>query len=346
MTMTVQLIGLDDPRWGAALGKVSHDVFHIPEYLRVEDGFRGTHTRLLLVEEGAWVLLLPLVFSPLVDGRSDASSPYGYSGPEFTATAPASWRRRAVRAALEELGRLGVVSLFLRGHPTAGLAEFADDGILIEHGPVYVIPLDRPVDEIQAGMRSNHRRNIRKAARDGYVAERDPDWQHLEAFCEIYGATMDRLQARADYRFNLQYFEGLRDQLGPRASLWVLRMDGVIAGGHVVTEVDGTVEYLLGATHPRFYRKAPQVAIFEAVLELALVRGDTEYVLGGGASELLLHFKAGFTNVHVPFSTGRLIIDAEGYEQQCESWAAVGHADPGEGYFPVYRAPGLLQAGA
>lgn len=340
ITMDVRTIDIADPGWAAVLGKARHDIFHLSSYLHVEDRFRETVTRLLVVEEAGLVMLAPLVLTALRGGFWDASSPYRHAGPVFSAAADAAWRRRAVIAGLAHLRDRGVVSLFLRSHPQSGLQEFAQVGTVIDHGPHFLMSLDRPLEEIVAGMRQNHRRSMRSAARDGHVAVHDADWTHLEEFHGIYSATMDRLEATSDYRFDREYFEGLRDEVGEHASLWVLEMGGVVAGAHVVTEVDGTVQYLLGATHPDFRGRVPQVAIFDAVLRWAHERGNREYVLGGGVQESLLHFKAGFTKEAAREATARIVVDPVEYAAQCARWSARTGVPPGgvEGFFPAYRA--------
>ena len=346
MTMQVHTFENSDPAWASLLRGTDHDIFQVPEYLRVEDVFRGTTTRLLVVEERGDVLLMPLVLSPLPGGRMDASSPFRHAGPVFSRAATPEWRRAAVSAALKHLRGEGVVSLFLRALPSVGLEEFTGVGTVVEHGPTYVIPLERPLEDIMAGMRQGHRRNMRKAARDGLAAEHDPNWSHLDDFHRIYAQTMDRLGARPAYRFDHKYFEGLRDEVEEHASLWILLMDGEVAGAHVVTECNGSVQYLLGATNPDFHRRVPQVAIFEAVLKWAHGRGDTSYVLGGGVQESLLHFKAGFTKEQRPASTARIVVDAAEYVRLCEDRAATtGRGIQGaESFFPAYRAPNGVAA--
>lgn len=339
--MQVRELETVDPDWATSLARARHDIFQSPEYLQVEDGFRGTCTRLLVVEEGDSALLMPIIFSPLPDGRCDASSPFQYAGPTFTEGPTPQWRHEAIVALLEHLKVRGVVSLFLRSHPLLGLEEFGEFGAVVDRGPTYVIPLDRPLDEITASMRSNHRRNMRKAREAGLVAVQDTNWDHLDEFCAIYSATMDRLGASAEYRYPRDYLEHLRDDAGGCTTLWVLEMDGVVAGAHLATERDGTVGYLLGATHPDFHGRVPQVAIFEAVLRWAHARHDHDYFLGGGLQESLRHFKAGFTRSQPPAETARIIVDPVEYERLAWEWDPTNGppAEAGCGFFPCYRTP-------
>src|SRR5690625_1864090 len=163
--MRVHVLETSDPEWSHHLAGSRHDVFHVPAFVHAEDRFRGTVSRLVVVEDGESALLVPLVFSTLPDGLVDASSPHGPAGPVFSEGTTEAWRRAAVTALVDHLHERDVVSLFLRAHPLHGLHGFSACGDVVEHGPTFVIPLDRPLDEIRGGMRQNHRRNMRRAER-------------------------------------------------------------------------------------------------------------------------------------------------------------------------------------
>lgn len=339
--MRVHTLETSDPQWATHLAGTRHDVFHTPGFVRAEDLFRGTRTRLVVVEDGAHTLAVPLVFAAVAGGLEDAASPHGPAGPVFTEGSSPQWRAAAVRELVAHLRERGVVCLFLRAHPLLGLEEFAEVGAVVEHGPSYVIPLDRPLEEIRAGMRQNHRRNMRKAERDGHVARQDHEWAHLDDFHRIYTRTMERVGASGAYLYTREHVERLRDDPGTGASLWVLRMDGELAGAHLVTACNGTVQYFLGATHPDFHRRVPQVAIFHAVLTWAHEGGERDYHLGGGLQESLRHFKSGFTKIERAEATARILVRPEEYARLCDEWE-VEHGrltrSP-EAFFPGYRTP-------
>lgn len=69
--------------------------------------------------------------------------------------------------------------------------------------------------------------------------------------------------------------------------------------------------------------------------------GDLEYVLGGGAQESLLHFKAGFTKEHRSETTARIIVDPAQYAALCEQWSSRSGRGAGGAaeFFPASRAP-------
>src|SRR5699024_4746418 len=115
--MRVHVLETSDPEWSHHLAGSRHDVFHVPAFVHAEDRFRGTVSRLVVVEDGESALLVPLVFSTLPDGLVDASSPHGPAGPVFSEGTTETWRRAAVTALIDHLHERDVVSLFLRAHP-------------------------------------------------------------------------------------------------------------------------------------------------------------------------------------------------------------------------------------
>ncbi|MGO1544597.1 MAG: GNAT family N-acetyltransferase [Gulosibacter sp.] len=331
----------DNPKWQLFLSGIRHDIWHTAEYHAAQDKFLGTETQLLVVTEGDQRLLIPLILKPLDEGFFDATSPSDLASPVWSENASMEWRHEAIRALLADLRDRNVVSLFLRSHPlfVSHFEAFSDVAGIVRHTPIYWIPLNKPLEEIRAGMRKNHQRNIRKARTEGHHSDIDENWRYLDAFYRIYSETMERLGAHPDYRYSAEYFYNLRDTVKENCSLWILKMNDELAGAHFVTEIDGTVEYLYGATDAQYYHKVPQVLIFDDVLEWAHTRGDSNYVLGGGMQESLRHFKAGFTTTNSEFATCRVVVNPIEYGRLCAKWE-VEHDERVGGlsdFFPAYR---------
>src|SRR5687768_14245068 len=78
----VSLLEPDDRLWTDTLARVRHDVYHLPEYVRIDAGLSGGTPAAFRYAEAGHVLLLPLVLRPVPDtDLRDAISPYGYPGP-------------------------------------------------------------------------------------------------------------------------------------------------------------------------------------------------------------------------------------------------------------------------
>lgn len=347
--MQYRALEIDDPRWAAILDSARHDVEHLPQYLAELDRLHETQTRIHVVEDDHGAVAIPLSFRALGAGYFDASSPSTRSNPVFRGGTP-EWRVTAVRSLLDQLQDSGVVSLFLRLHPLldSGAEVFSRFGAIVGHGPSYVVPLERPLDEIRRSLRRNHRRGLRTAAAMGATVERDGEWEHLEEFHRIYLATMDRVHATSEYRFPLEHFERLRDSLSPYVSLFVLKLDGELIGGHLVTECDAIIQSLYGAVHPDHYHQVPQIALYDAVLEWGQKRGNLQYFMDGGAQVSLRSFKEGITPIRPTVATARIVVDPVEYGRSCSRWVhEQGQTlERLDAFFPPYRRPTEVSYGA
>src|SRR5437773_4623041 len=69
-------------QWVEALERVSHDIYHLPEYVVLDARVSGGSAMAFWYSEEDRVLLLPLIFRDVPDsGMLDVISPYGYPGP-------------------------------------------------------------------------------------------------------------------------------------------------------------------------------------------------------------------------------------------------------------------------
>lgn len=101
----------------------------------------------------------------------------------------------------EQIVAGGPLSAFVRLHPLLNPLPPTAIGTLVRHGVAVSIDLTLPTEELWAQTRLNHRRDITRAVRLGYVARMDEDWRHLESFKHLYRATMARRSAAPFYFF-------------------------------------------------------------------------------------------------------------------------------------------------
>lgn len=329
----------DSDAWLAALRRLRHDCYHLPAYAAADallvDGRPGAY----IYEEAGDLLLVPLVLRRIPDSlRIDATSPYGYPGPIATTTDPRFWLR-AVDSMMVALRAAGVVSCFVRLHPLlpAQLDALAGPGEVVRHGSTVSIDLRPPIEEVLAGFRANHRRQIARAARRGYQVTVD-DWQHLDSFVDIYYETMRRVGAAPAYFLTREQFARLRTSLGDRIHLLLVRESPaaqILAGG-LFFESCGIVQYHLGATRSIALADQPAKLMFAEACRWAQDRANDCLHLGAGVGgsnvDGLFQFKAGFSGRRHAFHTWRVIVDAESYR------ALTPPGDPA-GYFPAYRSP-------
>lgn len=338
----IQALSPTDPRWLETLDAVSHDVYHLPEYLQAEDAFRGDQSQLFVVRDASAALLLPLTLRGLAGVGLDATSPYGYPGPVATPGVSAEWLDRAIQTLLCHLREMGVVSLFLRFHPLIGVPAqaFQSHGTIVEQGKTVAVPLQRPFDDIRAAMRKGNRYDIRKALQRGQVAEQDSEWAHFEAFLALYEQTMLRVGATSQYLFSREYFERLRDNLPRNVTLWTTQIGGEVAAASLITECEGVVQYHLSGTNEAFLQEYPTKILLDRVIDWANERGNRAVHLGGGLGgreDSLFRFKTGFSRQHHTFFTARIVINEQRYRALLAE--SVEFDEDLTGFFPQYRKP-------
>jgi ribosomal protein S18 acetylase RimI-like enzyme len=339
-TLQGRLIDVDAPEWEVALRATRYDFYHLPAYVSLCAGQDRGRPCALYVTDGGRTLLLPLVIRSVPGSGFDARSPYGYPGPVGVGVHDPSFLRVAFVAGLQVLRDADIVSAFVRLHPLLNLVPPNGIGTLVRHGETVSIDLTHPIDDLWAQTRANHRRDITRALRLGYVAHMDEDWQHFEAFKRLYRATMARRSAASFYFFEDSYFTGLRDALGESLHLCVVEKEGLVAAAGLFVETRGIVQYHLSGTGDTFRTVQPTKLMMHFVRGWAKDRGNLIMHLGGGVggdNDSLLQFKVGFSPNHHVFSTLRIVIDAREYGRLVEAHDPPLDPSARSGYFPLYR---------
>jgi Uncharacterized protein involved in methicillin resistance len=346
--MRAALATVTDPRWVSVLRHAPHDFYHLPGYADICAAHEGGEPHALIVDHGGATMLLPLLIRPIRGSGYDAASPYGYPGPLVIGTDDPAFAEDALQAGVEMLRSIGVVSLFVRCHPLLDPSPPRRPGVLVDHGDTVVVDLTRSDDELWRQMRKNHRRDITRATRHGFVARIDEGWDNYETFKRVYRATMERRSAAPYYFFDDTYFNGLREALGGAAHLAVVAFGDEIAAAGLFMETDGIVEYHLSGFDDRFAHFRPSKLLLYYSIGWAKSRGNAQMHLGGGVGaddDTVLHFKLGFSPIRRPFRTLRVVVDEQEYARLVAAHDPA--ADPGDltGFFPAYRTPRVLPAG-
>lgn len=276
----------------------------------------------------------------------DALSPYGYPG---VLTTDDRILDEVLSAFHEFAAREKLVSTFLRLHPIHNQCLVPERTHLRQslRGKTYSIYLSEGIEAIRANYSSNHRRNLKKLRKQGYTAVFDA-WEHLPAWQEIYVQTMDRLGATEYYKFDLAYFEHLRNHLNCRL-LTVHNPAGEVACGGIFTYYADVIQYHLGGTAESELSAAPSKLMFDTAIADAVgksaggneheeyedaIHGGYKWLhLGGGVGskdDNLARFKKGFGNREHWFRTIEMIHNRDVYDSLSQ-----GKEDTG--FFPLYR---------
>jgi len=326
----------DDERWTAVLRKTRHDVYHRPEYLRTAAAHEGGEPVAFYAEDASGSLLLPLLLREIPNTTQvDATSPYGYPSPLWTAPDPTPhWS-----AFLGTAQNRGIVSAFVRLHPLLPRPtpprDCLDATALVEHGPTVWIDCTQCPEDMWAETRSGHQSDIRRLQRRDYSVRVGDDL--LPEFVRLYRQTMDRVDADPFYYFSEDYFQSWTGPLEPYCQIAVVRDEnGEAAAAGLFTEVSGWMQYHLSGTAETHRKLAPSKLMIHVMRVRAYEAGNSRLHLGGGlgaAKDSVFNFKAGFSSSRAAFHSLRIVCDQEAYRTLCSNPPP----PPAEGFFPAYR---------
>ena len=352
--MNVQTIDINDSLWPETLRSLTHDVYHVSEYVALEAKRTNTQPEAFLVTEGDKVFFLPYLVrscNDILDGEPeifDVISPYGYPGILLSGAAQES--THFVDLAFKELKQTwankGICSAFIRLHPILSdrFIDIFPPDTFTDNGETVSIDLTLSAEKIWAHTRKGHQSTINKCGRLGLTAKTVPVAEYLDQFLPIYTETMNRVAAKASYYFNQDYFTGLL-KLGDNLHLCVVESAGEIVCASLFFESCGIVQAHLGGTKSEFMKQSPFNLLLHHARLWAKERGNEFLHIGGGVGgnkDKLFTFKSGFSRQRHQFLTLRLIVDESKYNYLVEARAKELNIESSKlfdsDFFPAYRA--------
>ncbi|MEU4162799.1 GNAT family N-acetyltransferase [Actinoplanes sp. NPDC026670] len=336
--MTASLLEPAAREWKETLQQVSHDMYHVPDYVVLDARLYGGVPAAFHFEQDGRRLLIPLILRDIPGtGLKDAISPYGYPGPVGTTDDPAFWDA-ACSAFIDVLSGSEVVSAFVRLHPLLPTPVLADHGKLVYHGETVSMDLTVSEDEMWKQTRADHRNHINRAKRAGTEIVFD-DWDRLGEWVEVYHDNMRRVGATSYYFFTREHLSALHDAVGDKMHLVVALEDGEVVGGNTFFSYDGIATGYVSSTRRAPKRYADEL-LYDSVRRWCKSRGDKVFHLGGGkggANDSLFSYKAGFSPSRNAFHTWRVITDPGAYQRLVHDRRP--DADPADltATFPAYR---------
>ncbi|GAB6165222.1 hypothetical protein JCM19992_12220 [Thermostilla marina] len=349
------VVSADIGEWNRQLARCGRfDVYHLAEYHRAAEKLGEGEALLLVFEAEGEVAALPLLRRPLwtVQGLEDvrlydAASAYGYPGVLCSCSKDSPRAERfceAFHEALDDtLRSLEIVSFFGRQHPLIDTAWLWQDAYA-PLGPTVAIDLTRSEQAQWSDMRSNHRRDIRRAEREGVVVVEDRTLRRLDEFRRIYEETMRTVGAASHYFFSEEYYRLLRENLGRRIKLLFAEYEGKPVAAAMFFLCGRIIQYHLGGTAGlgRDRLPSPIKAIFDHVRRWGKA-GDYHWLhLGGGLGarrDSLYRFKAGFAKQEFTFGIVRKVVDSDTYRELVRKRSGTAADEDEGGFFPAYRRP-------
>jgi hypothetical protein len=349
-----RIIAPEVDAWESSLCDLPYDFFHTSAFARAWQAEVGSPVRLIVYRQGNSSVILPIVFRAIETNCSralkDAVSAYGFPGPVMVAE-PGVDRLHLAEAFIEwlrtGLRQIGCVSMFVRMKPLSPVNElFRNAGAkLVVQGPIAVVDLTRPMQEVRASYRNNHRRDIRKLVGAGFEPfQQETGW--ADSFYEIYSQSMQRRSADAIYFFSREMFHLLEEIPHDYLRFVGCRRAGEIVCAALITRGAGVANYFLGGTRANYLGGAPAKLMLDQAFEWEQSADSHCFILGGGLGshvDGVLNFKLGFSKLTSDYVTWREIFNIEEY-QALVSETATTERDQRELslFFPPYRCRKLV----
>ncbi len=353
--MNIQIIDSQDPLWLQTLDKLRYDVYHLPEYARLEAKRTSSDSEAFIVIDGEKIFFLPFlvrscndILGSIAQNYSDAISPYGYPGVLLSEAAVNSFG--FTDFALKELNYYfktkGICSAFVQLHPI--LSKTFNPIFLRQTvnkiGETISVNLKLSDSQIWANTRRGHQSTINKCKRLGFTARMVNLVEYIDNFKAIYEETMNRVAAKKSYYFNQEYFLDLQ-KLDGNIHLCLVEFESEIASACILFECGGIVQAHLGGTKNKFLQQSPFNYLLDYVRYWAKERGNELMHIGsgvGGTKDSLYHFKAGFSKQRHDWLALRLIPDIEKYNYlthlRAESLNTKVEKLFESSFFPAYRS--------
>ncbi len=354
--MDIHIVQLSDALWLETLQKLSHDIYHLPEYFSIEAERSKTIPEAVLIREGEKIFFAPYLLrrcsdifidNSVMPEVFDAVSPYGYPG--ILLNEAALNNQQFIRESLEGLKEVlfskNVCSVFFRLHPIINpeFNKILPPEICKIHGETVFINLEISEDEIWRETRPEHRNHINRCKRAGFSPKIVKLVDYIDEFIIIYNQTMNRVNAKSFFYFEREYFLNLSN-LNENIHLCLVNLNNQVACAGIFFEYSGIIQYHLGGTKENFLKQAPSKLMFDFVRFWAKQRGNKIFYLGGGvgaSKDSLYNFKAGFSKSRNTFQSLRLIIDCDKYLRLVNIRAKFLNIQPEEllksDFFPAYR---------
>ncbi len=273
---------------------------------------------------GGWLIRRAIPGTGLADG----AGPY----PLFACR---DWNR--LEADLAELPR-DLVSVAAVIDPFTGVSPEVLGRCFPDRCLVFKPHFIRDLSVSLASIDAHHRRNVRQAGRLVEVDACPRPPMHLDDWCALYDALIDRHHLTGPARFSRESFA--RQLALPEVRLFQARLGDTTVGMVLFLVGPEAVYYHLAAYREAGYRAKASYALFDHAIRALAAEGHRWLDLGGssGASaqdDGLARFKRGWSTGTRDAWFGGRILDQERYAALCAATARGADAT----YFPAYRTP-------
>lgn len=321
--------------------------YHLTEYLLAEIQAEEGITKIFLYEEDGKFAMIPEVVRKINDltyMRSmdeefyDMIVPHEYGG-IIADNHDDNIKKKLLEHSMHYCENNNIIFCFIRLNPyfkdQSALFIRAGFEVELNNHQVYV-DLEQSEETIIKTYKSNVRRNIKRAEREGlYFEVMDKEEGPMGKFQEIYKQAMDILEARKFLYFNKDYFCKLAMCKCSRLAC-VKDVDGQIVAGSILLVLGDVVYYHLGCFDRKYSQKRPMNYLMHSAIMWGKQEGYKTYHIGGGG-EGLMQFKTGFSETRIDYYIVSKVLNKRKYDMVCKKWKEQFPEYSDKVYYPLYR---------
>ncbi|WP_026882555.1 lipid II:glycine glycyltransferase FemX [Clostridium akagii] len=324
-----KLLNCGDEEWNRYLNKLPEfiqDIYYTSEYYKMyELNGDGIGSLFVYYDNNGNLALYPFMKNEVLgynlDGRYyDIETAYGYGGP-ITNCVEENFIKDFEKCFKDYCKKSNIVAEFIRFHPLIKNENIFSKNIEVLHNRITVwLDLTKGIEKIwNEDIKSKNRNMIRKAEKNGLSVEESNDF---ETFKNIYGTTMDKVDANNYYYFNDNYYDKI-EKSNNYILLNVKKENEVIASA-IFIEYGDYFHYHLAGSLKEYLKFAPNNLLLWEAIKYAQAKGYKKMHFGGGLTDNiddnLFKFKSSFSKQYSDFYIGKRVHNKEIYNYLISNW--------------------------
>ncbi|MEJ6981348.1 GNAT family N-acetyltransferase [Pedobacter sp. P351] len=338
----IQIISIHQQiKWREYIAKsLQYDFYHTWSYHSID---KTGDPLLIVYEENNLFIAIPLIKRKIKNSDCfDLTSVYGYTGPisniKFEEI-DESFLKNFQTEFLKFLKDGQYVSVFSRLNPFFNQKVVLENfGGLYSNGNTVVIDLRISYKQQIQNYSSSHSRSNNKLRSMGCTVKEASSSEDIRVFASMYKENMDRIGASSFYYFNDAYFKTILKSTEYQSKL-IMAYDGDQAmAGMIITCINGIIQAHLLSTRTEFLHLSPAKLLIDNASIIGRDLNMKYYHLGGGVGfkkDSLFKWKAGFSNLHLPYYSWRYVVDEKVYNSLSAN-EGIKNAHEID-FFPLYR---------
>lgn len=329
MLIKQKLIPLqNEQEWYSAIAEMPHAPAHLPSYQKALAISSGMPTYLYVAQADNFRAVCPIAIRQYKNSN-DIITPYGCGG--FISQGSFTNFFQEWNNFSSQMGWIcGHISL----HPAFNSKDLFPSETVFPGNEMYLLDLQKPLEQILSEMDSTHRYCIRQWQKDPVTIITEKSALKSQLYT-LYNETVIRVKASPVYHFKKQMLDMLIESTN--SLLVAASVNGEIEAILLFLYTDTVAEYFLSASNKNGQRHTRGL-IWEGIKQLKNLQVPL-LNLGAGAKtgDSLCDFKRRFGGVSSNFSALKQVYNEEIYRKFCAE-NKISHTVR-EGYFPPYWKP-------